>query len=174
MFILFNFNQLKAENRDSELNKLFNELKINNRAQAYDTEQKIWNLWSTHPTNKNLTLRLREGSNLVRNNQVLKAIEIFTEVIKKDPKWAEAWNKRATALYILRDYQGSQGDINKVLELEKRHFGALAGQGLVNIKLENYEKAINSYKRAQEIYPSMQSPKIMIDQIEQLIKQKSI
>ena len=63
---------------------------------------------------------------------------------------------------------------DKVLELENRHFGALAGQGLVNIKLENYEKAIESYKRAQEIYPAMQSPKIMIEQIEQLIKQQLI
>ena len=174
VFISFNFNQLKAENRDTKLNQLFNELKINNQALAYDIEQKIWNLWSTHPTNKNLTLRLKEGSNLVRNNQLRQAIKIFTDVIKKDPKWAEAWNKRATALYVLGDYLGSQGDINEVLKLEERHFGALAGQGLVNIKLENYEKAINSYKRAQEIYPSMQSPKIMIDQIEQLIKQKLI
>jgi hypothetical protein len=45
---------------------------------------------------------------------------------------------------------------------------------LVNIKLENYEKAIESYERAQEIYPAMQSPKIMIEQIEQLIKQQLI
>ena len=60
------------------------------------------------------------------------------------------------------------------MKLEDRHFGALAGQGLVNIKLENYEKAIKSYEKAQEIYPAMQSPKIMIEQIEQLIKQKLI
>ena len=141
---------------------------------AYATEQEIWNLWSTHPNNNNLTTRLAEGSSLVRNKQLSKAIEVFTEVIEKDPNWAEAWNKRATVLYMLGDYYGSQDDINKVLELEERHFGALAGQGLVNIELENYEKAIKSYKRAQEIYPAMQSPKIMINQIEQMIKQQLI
>ena len=65
-------------------------------------------------------------------------------------------------------------DIEKVLELEERHFGALAGQGLVNIQLENYEKAIMSYKKAQEIYPAMKSPKIMIKQIKELIKKQSI
>ena len=121
-----------------------------------------------------LTTRLAEGSKLVRNNQLVRAVDIFTEVIQKDPTWAEAWNKRATVLYLLGDYQSSQNDIDKVLKLEKRHFGALAGQGLVNIKLENYEKAIKSYEKAQEIYPAMQSPKIMIEQIEQLIKQKLI
>ena len=102
------------------------------------------------------------------------AIKIFTDLIEVDPTWAEAWNKRATALYLIGDYEGSQKDIVKVLKLEERHFGALAGQGLVNIKLENYEKAIESYKKAQEIYPAMKSPKIMIKQIEQLIKQQLI
>ncbi len=172
--IFLNFNQLKAESTDDRLNQLFYELKINNKELAYSTEQKIWDLWSTHPTSRKLTLRLKEGSSLVRNNKLTKAIEIFTEVIENDPNWAEAWNKRATVLYMLGDYQGSQKDIDKVLELETRHFGALAGQGLVNIKLENYEKAIDSYKRAQEIYPAMQSPKIMIEQIEQLIKERLI
>mgnify|MGYP002701246745 FL=1 len=128
LLIIFSPNQLNAENIDNQLNRLFKELKIDDQTLAYDVEQKIWNLWSTHPTNNNLTERLKEGSNLVMNNQLSKAIAIFTEVIKKDPNWAEAWNKRATALYILGDYQGSQDDINKVLELEGRHFGALAGQ----------------------------------------------
>ena len=174
LLILFSFNQLKAEDRKNQLNKLFNELKINNAGLVYDTEQKIWEIWSTHPSDQFLTTRLAEGSKLVRNKQLVNAVNIFTEVIEKDPTWAEAWNKRATVLYMLGDYQGSQNDIDKVLKLEDRHFGALAGQGLVNIKLENYEKAIKSYEKAQEIYPAMQSPKIMIEQIEQLIKQQLI
>ena len=174
LLILFSLNQLKAEDRENQLNKLFNELNINNATAVYGTEQKIWEIWSTHPTDQLLTTRLAEGSKLVRNEQLVNAVDIFTEVIKKDPTWAEAWNKRATVLYLLGDYQSSQNDIDKVLKLEKRHFGALAGQGLVNIKLENYEKAIKSYEKAQEIYPAMQSPKIMIEQIQQLIKQQLI
>ena len=156
------------------MSKLFNELKTDNHTLTYNTEQKIWELWSTHPNDNDLTLQLAEGSRLVRENQLLKAEEIFTKVIKEDPNWAEAWNKRATVLYMLGDYKGSQDDIDKVLNLEKRHFGALAGQGLVNIKLENYEKAIESYQKAQEIYPSMKSPKIMIEQIKELIKEQLI
>jgi tetratricopeptide (TPR) repeat protein len=172
--ILFSLTSLKAQDRDFRLNKLFIELKINNSALTNTTEQKIWEIWSTHPHNKELTKRLAEGSSLVRNKQLSKAINIFTEVIDLDPKWAEAWNKRATVLYMIGDYKASQKDIDKVLELEKRHFGALAGQGLVNIKLENYEKAIQSYKKAKEIYPNMQSPDVMIKQIEELIKEELI
>ena len=173
-FILFSFCSLKAQDRDIQLDRLFNELKINNETLTYVTEKKIWEIWSTHPTNQKLTKKLAKGSTLVRNRQLSKAINIFTEVIELDPKWAEAWNKRATALYIVGDYKASQKDIEKVLELEKRHFGALAGQGLVNIKLENYEKAIESYKKAMEIYPTMRSPEIMIKQIKELIRQELI
>ena len=174
ILILFNISHSKAEDRNDQLNRLFNELQIINESLANVTEQKIWKIWSTHPVNKKLTDKLAEGSTFVRNKQLLKAARIFTDVINQDPKWAEAWNKRATVLYMIGDYQGSQDDINKVLEIEERHFGALAGQGLVNIQLENYEKAIKSYERAKEIYPTMQSPDIMIKQIEELIKQQLI
>ena len=174
LIILNNFNLAKSEDRDNQLNRLFNELKINNLALVYGTEQKIWEIWTTHPTDEKLTQELLKGSNLMQGETIPESIKIFSKLIERDPNWAEAWNKRATALYLIGDYEGSQKDIEKVLELEDRHFGALAGQGLVNIKLENYERAIESYKRAQEIYPAMQSPKIMIEQIEQLIKQQLI
>src|SRR6056300_1379618 len=174
LIVLNNFNLAKSEDRDNQLNRLFNELKINNLALVYGTEQKIWEIWSTHPTDDKLTIELSKGTDLMQGSTLSQSIEIFSDLIELDPNLAEAWNKRATALYLIGDYEGSQKDIDRVLELENRHFGALAGQGLVNIKLENYEKAIESYERVQEIYPAMQSPKIMIEKIQELIKQQLI
>ena len=174
IFFFTQFNSSIASDRNIQLNKLFQELKDINSNLVFQTEQKIWKLWSTHPTNNKLTARLEEGSQFVRDQNYLKAIEVFTEVINLDKNWAEAWNKRATVFYLIGEFQDSQNDIDKVLALEKRHFGALAGQGLVNIQLKNYEKAIRSYEQAQEIYPAMRSPKIMIKQIEELMKQQTI
>jgi len=174
LIFLFSLTSSFANDRDVRLNQLFNELKVNKAKVAAIVEQEIWSLWSTHPTDEKLTARLEEGSMFVRNQQPKRAREIFTEVIKLDENWAEAWNKRATVLYMLGEYQKSQDDIDKVLELEPRHFGALAGQGLVNIKLKNYEKAIRSYEEAQEIYPSMKTPDVMIKQLKEIIKQQSI
>jgi len=177
IFFIFFFGQFNfsiASDRNIQLNKLFQELKDINSNLVFQTEQKIWKLWSTHPTDEKLTARLEEGSQFVRDQNYLKAIDVFTEVINLDKNWAEAWNKRATVYYLIGEFQDSQNDINKVLKLEKRHFGALAGQGLVNIQLKNYEKAIRSYEQAQEIYPAMRSPKIMIKQIEELIKEQTI
>tara|TARA_B100001173_G_scaffold236588_1_gene206200 strand:+ start:105 stop:653 length:549 start_codon:yes stop_codon:yes gene_type:complete len=176
VFLVYFFSLISsfANERDVRLNQLFNELKVNKAKVAAIIEQEIWSLWSTHPTDEKLTARLEEGSMFIRNQQPKRAREIFTEVIKLDQNWAEAWNKRATVLYMLGEYQKSQDDIDKVLELEPRHFGALAGQGLVNIQLKNFEKAIRSYKQAKDIYPSMRSPEIMIKQIEDLMKEQTI
>ena len=173
--ILFFFtSSLIADVRSNELDKLFIELKKNTPSLSSKIEEQIWLVWSTHPTDQKLTSILNEGSRLVKDQKLNKAITVFTEAIELDPLWAEAWKKRATVFYMIGEFQKSQNDINKVLELEKRHFGALAGQGLVNIQLKNYDKAKKSYQKAQEIYPTMKSPKLMIEQIEELIKRQSI
>jgi len=174
--ILFflSINNLLANDRIKKLDKLFDELKINSSNSSFLIEQKIWKIWSTHPIDTELTSMLTEGSDFVNDNQLTKAIEIFTKVIELDPNWPEAWNKRATVYYMIGEFEKSQKDIDEVLKLEKRHFGALAGQGLVNIELKNYEKAIKSYENAMEIYPTMNSPKIMIKLLKELIKKQSI
>ena len=174
IFLFLGISQLFADEKRNQLDQLFDELKNDNPVLSFKVEQKIWKLWSTHPSDKNLTTMLAEGSNLVNKKKFDQAIVVFSKVIDLDPKWAEAWNKRATVLYMVGEFQKSQDDIDQVLELEERHFGALAGQGLVNIQLENYDKAIMSYKKAQQIYPKMKSPKIMIKQIEELIRNQSI
>ena len=171
---LLSFNSLFADERSIKLDELFNDLKNNDQYISNKIEQKIWKIWSTHPNNSELTTMLNAGSEFVNNNQLLEAIEIFTKVIELDPSWPEAWNKRATVFYMVGEFEKSQKDIDEVLKLENRHFGALAGQGLVNIKLENYDKAIKSYENVIEIYPSMNSSKIMIKHIKDLIKRQSI
>ena len=174
ILLFFSTSILTANERDAQLDRLFTELKKNISFSSPGIAQQIWILWSTHPSDEKLTSILDEGSKLVQDQKLVRAIDIFTHVIEIDPTWAEAWNKRATVYYMIGEFQKSQDDIDKVLELENRHFGALSGQGLVNIQLKNYEKAILSYKKAQEIYPSMQSAEIMIKQIEDLIKQDLI
>ena len=173
--IVFSYlNNSIPDERIKKLNQLFDDLKTQNYSAAYKVEQEIWQIWSTHPNDENLTMLLNKGSSLVNESKYNQAIDIFSKAINLDPLWAEAWNKRATVFYLSGNFEKSQKDIDKVLELEKRHFGALAGQGLVNIQLKNYDKAIDSYKKAKEIYPSMKSPDIMIEQIKKLINKNNL
>ena len=107
-------------------------------------------------------------------NRLGDAYIIFTKVISLDKNWAEAWNKRATVLYLMGEFEKSQKDIDKVLSLEKRHFGALSGQGLVQTALENYQKAIDSYIETHKIYPAMETPLMMIEKLKIKIKKESV
>ena len=181
IFLIFNISNISfADNteRNNQLDKLFVQLKnTKNLSSAQIVENKIWKIWSIHPSRDRqgyrLTELLAQGSFLMAKEELNKAYEIFSQIILVDPNWSEAWNKRATVLYLLGRYQQSQKDIDVVLNLEKRHFGALSGQGLVQTELKNYEKAINSYKEVQKIYPSMQAPKVMIPRLKELIKGES-
>jgi len=178
IFGLLIFTNVGAENRENELNNLFKKLKNSKTVEAKEIENKIWKIWVTHPSEDRrgyrLTELLAQGSIFINQRKLSDAYLLFSQIIIEDPKWSEAWNKRATVLYLMGKYEESQNDINKVLKLEKRHFGALSGQGLVQTKLKNYDKAIESYKEVQKIYPSMQAAMDMIPYLKKLIKEQSI
>ena len=178
VFGLLFFSNANAEERENELNNLFKQLKNSEATKAIEIENQIWKIWSIHPSSDRKGYRLTEllahGSFLMTQKELSKAYEVFSQIILADPNWSEAWNKRATVLYLLGKYQQSQKDIDVVLKLEKRHFGALSGQGLVQTALENYEKAIKSYEAVQKIYPSIESAKVMIPQLKKLIKDNAI
>jgi len=97
------------------------------------------------------------------------ALKIFTNIIKTDPFWPEGWNKRATLLFFMKEYEQSLYYIDQVLALEPRHFGALSGRAQIFIELKEYPKAINDLKKAKKINPVIKSRKVT-PALEKLIK----
>jgi len=179
ILIFLFFNNANAEDRKNELDKLFSQLKnTKNISSAQIIENKIQKIWSTHPSDDRRGFRLTEllfqGSVLINNEEFKKAYELFTKIIAAEPDWSEAWNKRATVLYLMDRYQSSLDDIKITLVLEPRHFGALSGQALNYIELKKYEMAIESYKSAQKIYPLLDSAKKMIPELQELINDQAI
>ena len=175
LFFIFSTSLFADDNHQKEIDRLFIQLKSAiDFEKSKKIEDKIWNLWITHPSKKGLTKLLADGSSAMMDNKLETAYDKFTEVIELDPNWAEAWNKRATVLYLMGNYELSQNDINVVLNLEKRHFGALSGQGLVQLALKNYQVAIDSYIKAHKIYPAMESTVIMIKKLKILIRKESV
>ena len=76
------------------------------------------------------------------------AIATFSEVIRRKPAFAEGWNKRATVLFLAGELRKSLADCDEVMKRNPNHFGALAGYGQIYFQLEQYEKAIEYWKRA--------------------------
>ena len=176
---LFFFSKINAEERNDKLDKLFSKLKnTKDLSSAQVIENQIWEIWSIHPSDDRRGFRLTElliqGTRLMDMRELSKAYEVFTKVITVESDWAEAWNKRATVLYLMKQYESSLADIEITLVLEPRHFGALSGQALNYIELNLYEKAIESYKAAQKIYPLLDSAKKMIPELQELINDQAI
>ena len=156
------------------LNKLFDQLiKVNDSNNAEELEKKIWSIWIKHPDDNSLTEKLEFGTELMQYGDYNYALRVFDNIIVTDPKWSEAWNKRATVYFLMSQFANSLGDIDKVLSIEPRHFGALSGQARIFIKLQKYEKAIKSIEKALIFYPSFKSGE-MIPEIERLIREESI
>ena len=175
IFFTYSFFSYADSNHQNKIDKLFGQLKTTTSYQeSKEIESKIWELWTTHPSENSLTALLADGSFYMSQNKLDTAYDTFTKTIELDSNWAEAWNKRATVLYLMGKYELSQADIDKVLKLEKRHFGALSGQGLVQTALNNYQKAIDSYIEAHKVHPNMKSPLIMIEKLQLQIKKESI
>ena len=156
------------------LNNLFKQLeKVNNSKSAILLEKKIWSIWNKHPTNNKITEKLEFGIELMQYGNYNYALKVFDNIIVTDPKWSEAWNKRATVYFLMSQFTNSLDDIDNVLLIEPRHFGALSGQARIFIKLKKYEKAIKSIERALKFYPSFKSGE-MIPEIKKLIREESI
>ena len=175
LFFLF-FSNVNAEDRENKLEKLFTQLKnAKDLSSAQIIESKIAKIWAVHPSDDRrgfrLTELLNQGSVLMNVGDLNKAYELFTQIIAVEPDWAEAWNRRATALYLMKRYQSSLDDIEITLKFEPRHFGALGGQALNYLELKEYEKAIESYNAVKKIYPLRDSVKKMIPMLKELIDQ---
>ena len=176
LIILFisSFFSSAQSSQEKVLNNLFNQLKkVNNSKSAVLLEAKIWSIWNEHPTNNKLTERLELGTELMQYGDYNYALRVFDNIIVTDPKWSEGWNKRATVYFLMSQFKDSLDDIEKVLNIEPRHFGALSGQARIFLKLQKYEKAIKSIERALKFYPSFKSRE-MIPEIERLIREESI
>jgi len=173
LFIFSFFSSVQSSQKNI-LNNLFDQLgAVNNTQTAESLEKKIWSVWNKHPNNIKLTEKLEFGTELMQYGDYNYALKVFNNILESDPKWSEAWNKRATVYFLMSQFTDSLNDIDKVLVIEPRHFGALSGQARIFIKLQEYEKAIKSIEEALKFYPTFRS-RDLIPEIERLIKEESI
>ena len=83
------------------------------------------------------------------------AIKLLDQIIQIKPDYTEAWNRRATAYYMKKEFNRSLADIRQVLAREPRHFGALAGLGLIMQDLGDDKRALEIYRKALAIHPRL-------------------
>lgn len=142
-----------ADQKDSRLTPLFDALqKAGSPEEAQTIEAIIWSIWAQTGDHE-LDMLLLEGSLAMSNDDYDTAMRDFNEVVKRAPNFAEGWNKRATLYFLMGNYMASLSDIDKTLALEPRHFGALAGLGLINLQMDRDQAALDAFQRVLKIDP---------------------
>jgi tetratricopeptide (TPR) repeat protein len=101
-----------------------------------------------------VNLLMQWASKAVETNREASALDIFDQVITLAPHYVEGWNQRATLHYKMSNYRKSMSDINQVLALEPRHFGALAGMAAILTSSGEDELALRAWEQFLEIYPA--------------------
>jgi tetratricopeptide (TPR) repeat protein len=158
----------RAGQNDPRLPRLFVALQATQSpGWARAIEDEIAHIWeeSSDPTTQQL---MEKGLTAMAEDEDEAALKAFDAVVAHAPDFAEGWNKRATVEYLLGDYKASVTDIAHVLQLEPRHFGALAGLGQVELALGDKPAALKAFSAALAIDPHLED---IADVVAQLKKE---
>ena len=131
-------------------------------ASAKHVEARIWALWMATPIDTAALLMTRAKA-AVDAKQLDVALKLLDAVVKLRPDYIEAWNRRATIYYLQDDYTRAMQDIEQVLSREPRHFGALAGLGMIMRDLGDDKRALEAFRKALAINPHL-------DKVPELVK----
>lgn len=158
--------QRAEKNRSAELDSLFLELKrAKDRPTALRIEKVIWQIW-TRSGSAEIDSLMAEAIKAMRSGNLETSIKILDLIIMENPRFAEAFNKRATVLFYLKRYRASIDDINRVLALEPRHFGALSGLGMVLLIEGKKKAALEAFRKALRVHPLLPGAGSLVPKLE--------
>ena len=164
----------KADQRDPRLDGLFDELqRTASLSKAETIVAEIWIRWTAFAGetvgDSRASSLMAAGMQMMGDGRLESAERVFTELVSTHPDHAEAWNKRATVRFMRGNDTGSRSDIARVIELEPRHFGALSGLGMINVRDGDLAGALQAFEAALRVNPHMpQAAGIVVKLREQL------
>jgi tetratricopeptide (TPR) repeat protein len=151
----------QADQTDPALDALFDQLSQRDldAGEARSLQNRIWTIWMRYDGEVDgVEALMRQGNAATNSGDLHLAWALFSQAIRMDPAFAEAWNRRATVNYLTGSYEQSLSDIEEVLTREPRHFGALSGRGLVLLELGDLEGALDAFEAALDVNPYMSGP----------------
>lgn len=134
-------------------------------------EVALWQVWS-RSGDAEVDRLLLEGIALTEARRLPEAVEKFNEVIARAPDFAEGWNRRATAYYLMREFEKSLADCEEVVRRNPHHFGALSGFGLNYIQLGQLEKALHYFERALAVNPNLTGVEQVVKELREILRQR--
>ena len=115
-------------------------------------EAAIWEQWIMVPDGERRALMMR-GIAEMQQRQLKESVDTFSKLIEIAPDLSEAWNKRATAYWLLGNFPASLNDICETVKREPRHFGAYSGLGMIRAEMGEYPRAVAAFELARKHNP---------------------
>ena len=153
-----------CEEVSEDLKLLFLTLHDGEEEQRSTIEGNIWEIWCAHE-DPEIEAEMEQAITAMNAGEHERAEGILDGLVGAWPGWAEAWNKRATLYFVLGRDAESVGDIQRTLELEPRHFGALCGFAQIAGRNGDAHAARIALERALVVHPGLPGVPSAIEQL---------
>jgi len=140
---------------------------------AKQVENRIWAIWLASGSDTTDLLMNRVKAAIEAKDTAL-AVQLLDSIIEIKPDYIEAWNRRATLFFSMKDYGRAMTDIREVLNREPRHFGALAGLGMILEELGDDKQALDAFRKALAVNPHMKKIPDMVKTLTEKVEGRDI
>jgi Tfp pilus assembly protein PilF len=143
-----------AQKTVAERNFLFDALRAaptESAGQAIASQ--IWRFWLRQAPDEASAGMMAKAMERRRQYDFTGAMEYLDRLVAHAPDWPEAWNQRATVLYLQEKLDHSLDNVEKVLALEPEHFGALAGKAVILMRQGRIDLGQKALRQALAIHP---------------------
>jgi tetratricopeptide (TPR) repeat protein len=140
---------------------------------AKHVEARIWAIWLQTPSDTVALLMTRAKAAMDAQNADV-ALKLLDAVVRLRPDYVEGWNRRATLYYLRNDYAHSLRDIEQVLAREPRHFGALAGLGMIMQDLGDDKRALDAFRKALAVNPHLEKVPELVKTLSEKVEGRDI
>ncbi|RUV62193.1 MAG: hypothetical protein EOR30_02640 [Mesorhizobium sp.] len=146
-----------ATTREARLDQLFVDLKRERNEKAAERiAARISHEWSQSGS-ASIDLMMQWSQKAAEEKKFDVALDFLDQVVTLQPAYAEGWNRRATVHFMMNNFGKSMADIDRTLQLEPRHFGALSGLAQIMAVTGHKQSALEAWQRVLSIYPMMRS-----------------
>lgn len=144
-----------------------------NPGSAKQIEEQLQAVWS-HSGSPSGDLLLRRSQQALSENDVKSARSVLKALTATSPNFAQGWYTRAQAALSADDYTDALLSLRRTLQLQPRHYDALADLGALLEEFNDKPHALATYRRALAINPFITGMRVRVRQLERDVEGQRI
>lgn len=143
----------EAPDHSDALDDLFAQLQIaQDDMEARFISDRMWDFWADAPDEPSQAM-LDDGMRARASYDFVRALDRFDALVGYCPFYAEGYNQRAFVNFLREDFAAALPDLNRALDLNPRHVGALSGKALTLLALGREDEGQAALRAALALNP---------------------